>query len=71
LKPATYEELSRDNLDLGELATRMAACINTNIKEHFFKRQCKFLMVRDGLTKDEARTLQSEVKCSASSGSVP
>src|ERR1700730_2391512 len=47
---------------LEEAATRMAAAINTNIKEHFYERQLQFIALRQNLVmkKKEDREMARE-----------
>jgi len=53
---------SRSYLKLDELATRMAAVLNTNIREHFWKRQLQYLMeLKDDLTREQAKAMQQKI----------
>jgi hypothetical protein len=55
------ERTNKLNNALKELATHMAASMNTNIQMHFFKRQCKYLRLKHDLNKEDARKLQNEL----------
>jgi hypothetical protein len=50
---------------LQEIATRIAASINTNIQRHFFRRQVAHIRLRSGCTKAEARAKAQEVNDAA------
>ena len=54
---------SRDGLShvLNETATRMAAEINTNIREHFFQHQRRYLRLRDALSTEDAQQKQQQI----------
>ena len=57
-RDADAPPLSREGIPanaLEEIATRIAASINTNIQRHYWKRQVKHVMLRDGCKKKEAR----------------
>ena len=54
---------------LEEAATRMAAAINTNVREHYFERQLRYIKLRDNLTnKQTARERQRQINNAAMPG---
>ena len=58
-RDADAPPLSREGMPgnaLEEMATRIAASINTNIQRHYWKRQVAHIMLRDGCKKKEAHT---------------
>ena len=46
---------------LSELAKNITTCINVNIKMHFFTCQLKYLQLKYGLSKKEAKKRQDEI----------
>jgi len=46
---------------LSELATAIATSINTNVKMHFFSRQLKYIQLKYGLSKKDARKKQDVI----------
>jgi len=55
---------------LQEAAAHMAAAINTNIREHWFKRQRRYLALRDGLAKTAAWDKQRAINSVAGPGAT-
>ena len=56
--------ISRDGIPcnaLQECCNHMVASIKNNIKLHFFKRQFKYIMLRDGLNKKDTKKKQQEI----------
>lgn len=44
-----------------EIARNIATSIKNNIQNHFFRRQCKYIQIRDNLTKEEAKEKQKKI----------
>ena len=66
--PAAQRLVSRSGLpanSLREAATRMAAAINTNIRVHWYKRQQRYIAVRDGLDMKIAKVKQQQINAAA------
>ena len=66
--PAAQRLVSRSGLpanSLRESATRMAAAINTNIQVHWYKRQQRYIAVRDGLDMKIAKVKQQQINAAA------
>jgi hypothetical protein len=70
--PATTNEwwlLSRSGLHVNSLifaAKQIATAINTNIQQHFYKRQLRYIKLHDNLhTWDDAKRRQEEINLSA------
>jgi hypothetical protein len=64
--------LSRSGLHVNSLifaAKQIATAINTNIQQHFYKRQLRYIKLRDNLhTQDDAKRRQEEINLSAHCG---
>ena len=71
--PAAQRLVSRSGLpanSLREAATRMAAAINTNIRVHWYKRQRRYIAVRDGLDMKIAKVKQQQINEVADAAAV-
>jgi hypothetical protein len=63
--------ISREGIpcnSLQEASKKMAAAINTNVREHWYKRQRRYLAVRDNMDKKTAWDHQREINSAAGSG---